>query len=159
MNARAMALPLALVCCLLAAACDQASEETQEFRGVEGDGLAPPPNARPGDPVRGTDIFASREAGHCVLCHKLSSVDAPFQGDLGPALDGIGSRLSGQQIRLRIAAPHLVWPGTVMPSYGRTLGLHQVDPDHQGEPILSGQEIEDLVAFLSLQTGAEVQDG
>jgi len=153
------AVALALVCCLLATACVRASEETQELRGVEGDGLAPPPNARAGDPVRGADIFASREAGHCVLCHQLSSVDAPFQGNLGPALDGIGSRLSGQQIRLRITAPHLVWPDTVMPSYGRALGLNQVDPSYEGEPILSGQEIEDLVAFLSLQTGAEVQDG
>jgi len=37
---------------------------------------------------------------------------------------------------------------TIMPSYYRTEGLNRVAPKFTGQPILSAQEIEDVVAFL-----------
>jgi hypothetical protein len=38
-----------------------------------------------------------------------------------------------------------------MPPYFRTAGLHQVAADYSGQTVLSSQDIEDLVAYLSLQ--------
>jgi sulfur-oxidizing protein SoxX len=36
-----------------------------------------------------------------------------------------------------------------MPSYYRSEGLNRVAPKFEGQPILSRQEIEDVVAFLA----------
>ncbi len=105
-----------------------------------------------GDPEQGRVVFVSREAGHCVLCHRVSALDAPFQGDVGPALDGIGTRLSRAELRLRVVDARRLWPGTVMPSYYRTDGLRQVPDDLMGQPVLTAQEVEDVVAFLATLT-------
>lgn len=107
-----------------------------------------------GSPEMGREIFVSRDAGHCVLCHVIDGLDAPFQGDVGPDLTGIGTRLTPAQIRLRIADPSRVWPDTIMPSYYRVRRLNQVDPDFVGSPILSAQDIEHLVAYLGNEKGA-----
>lgn len=132
-------------------ACDASQGALITASMIEGDAIPAPLAADPGDAERGRTIFTERERGHCVICHTLGSVDAPFQGNLGPTLTGIGARLTPGQIRLRIAKPSEVWPETVMPSYYRVGGLHQVRAEFAGAPILSAQEIEDLVAFLSLQ--------
>ena len=102
-----------------------------------------------GDAARGLDVFVEREQGHCVLCHAVESLDTDFQGNVGPALTGIGSRLTPGQIRLRVADAQRIWPQTVMPSYYRTGGLNQVGRDYRNQPALSAQQIEDLVAYLS----------
>jgi sulfur-oxidizing protein SoxX len=39
-------------------------------------------------------------------------------------------------------------PGTIMPSYYRSVGFNRIAPKFEGQPILSGQEIEDVLAFL-----------
>ena len=39
-------------------------------------------------------------------------------------------------------------PSTIMPSYYRTEGLHQVGRAYEGKPVLTAEEIEDVVAFL-----------
>ncbi|MEO0816752.1 MAG: sulfur oxidation c-type cytochrome SoxX [Pseudomonadota bacterium] len=132
-------------------ACDGSAPDDPILAGVIGDRLPTALAQAPGNPSTGAEVFVDRDQGHCVLCHQLSGLDAPFQGNLGPRLDGVGARLSVDQLRLRIAAPQLVWPGTIMPAYARRLGLHQVDPKYDGEPILSGQQIEDLVVFLAEQ--------
>ncbi len=116
---------------------------------IEGDAIPAPLAPQAGDPARGRVIFTARERGHCVICHQLDAVDAPFQGDVGPALHDVADRLSPAQIRLRIAAPAAVWPDTIMPSYYQVAGLTQVAPEFQGRPLLTAQEIEDVVAFLS----------
>ena len=36
-----------------------------------------------------------------------------------------------------------------MPPYGRVEGLHAVAPQFRGKPLLTDQELEDAVAFLS----------
>ena len=135
-------------------ACDAAPQPLIAASMIEGDAIPNALSSIPGDAERGHLIFTERERGHCVICHTLDTVDAPFQGNLGPTLTGIGTRLKPGQIRLRIAKPSEVWPDTVMPSYYRAQGLHQVGAEFANAPILSAQEIEDLVAFLSLQ-GAE----
>ncbi len=102
--------------------------------------------------MRGYQIFVSRDDGHCVLCHKIDSLDAEFQGNVGPPLTDIGERLTTGQIRYRIVDAQGIWPDTVMPSYYRTGDLRQVGNAYSGKPALSAQQIEDIVAFLETQT-------
>lgn len=104
------------------------------------------PLAPAGDPARGREVFLSRDAGHCVLCHAVP--DARLAGDVGPPLAGVGSRLTAGQIRLRIADITRVNPQSVMPTFHRTEGLVRVAPQYAGKPALSGQQVEDLVAYL-----------
>jgi sulfur-oxidizing protein SoxX len=105
------------------------------------------PFAASGDPTRGREVFVSREGGHCVICHAVPGVEA--SGDVGPPLAGIGSRLAPAQIRLRVADITRVNPGAVMPSFHRTEGLLSVAPEYRGQPILSAQQVEDVVAWLA----------
>ena len=99
--------------------------------------------------MRGQTLFISRDEGHCVLCHQIEGLDAEFQGDVGPALTAVGDRLSPAQLRLRIVDYQLVLPGALMPSYHRNHDLYQVGEAFQGETILSAQDVEDIVAYLS----------
>jgi L-cysteine S-thiosulfotransferase len=101
-----------------------------------------------GDPVRGRALVADRQTGLCLLCHSGPFPEQPFQGDLGPDLRGIGTRLSEGQIRLRIVDASRVNPATIMPPYYRTEGLARVAPAFRGRPVLSAEQIEDVVAFL-----------
>ena len=69
-------------------------------------------------------------------------------GDVGPALNGIGSRLDAAQLRLRLVDPKRMNPGTIMPAYYKVEGLYRVNPQYRGKPVLAAQEIEDVVAYL-----------
>lgn len=102
-----------------------------------------------GDALRGETAFVDRDAGHCVLCHQVSRLDAPFQGNVGPTLDGVGSTYTEAELRLRVAQIRRVFPNSIMPDYYRVEGLQQVGVDWRGEPALSAQQIEDIVAFLA----------
>jgi sulfur-oxidizing protein SoxX len=53
------------------------------------------------------------------------------------------------QLRLRIVDPGRVNPSTIMPAYYRTEGLVRVAPAWRGKPVLSAEQIEDVVAFLT----------
>lgn len=101
-----------------------------------------------GDPVRGRAIVANRHVGLCLLCHSGPFPEERFQGDLAPPLNGAGRRLSEGQLRLRIVDPGRVNPATIMPAYFRTGGLTRVAPTFRGKPILSAEQIEDVVAYL-----------
>lgn len=69
-------------------------------------------------------------------------------GEIGPSLAGVGARLTPGQIRLRLVDPTLLNPAAVMPAYHRIDGLANVDARWRGRPVLSAQEIEDVVAYL-----------
>jgi sulfur-oxidizing protein SoxX len=105
------------------------------------------PFAAAGDATRGREVFVSREGGHCVLCHAAPGVDVA--GDVGPPLAGVGSRLTPGQIRLRVADISRWRPAVAMPSFHRTEGLQRVSPEYREKPVLSGQQVEDVVAWLS----------
>jgi sulfur-oxidizing protein SoxX len=99
-----------------------------------------------GDPVRGREVFVSREGGHCVLCHRAPGI-APA-GNVGPPLGGIGSRLDAAEIRSRIADITKTYPESVMPTFHRAEGMVRVAPQYAGKTVLDAQQVEDLVAFL-----------
>jgi sulfur-oxidizing protein SoxX len=76
-------------------------------------------------------------------------------GNIAPPLSGVGAKLSPGQLRLRVADSSRVNPQTPMPSYYRTEGLRQVAAAYRGRPILSAQQVEDVVAFLATLKGAK----
>jgi sulfur-oxidizing protein SoxX len=101
-----------------------------------------------GDPLRGRAIVANRQVGLCLLCHSGPFPEERFQGNLAPDLGGAGTRWSEGQLRLRIVDSGRVNPATIMPAYHRTEGLVRVAPAWRGKPVLSAEQIEDVVAFL-----------
>ena len=118
---------------------------------VQGEGASArikQPLAAPGDAARGRAIAASRQQGLCVLCHSLPVVEERFQGNLAPNLAGIGLRLSEAQLRLRVVESRRVNPDSFMPAFHSTAHLSRVGGAWQGQPILSAQQVEDVVAWL-----------
>ncbi len=103
----------------------------------------------PGDPVRGRAIVANRQQGLCLLCHPAPIPEERFQGNLAPDLAGVGDRYTPDQLRQRIKDSSAINPGTIMPSYYKTTGLQRVAPAQRGKTILSAQEVEDVVAYLT----------
>ena len=101
----------------------------------------------PGDVRRGEAVAVDRARGNCLACHAMP-VREPFQGNVGPDLAGVASRLSEGELRLRVVDPKLVNAETAMPAYYRVDGLFRVRQDMVGRPILAAQEIEDVVAYL-----------
>lgn len=100
------------------------------------------------DPVRGRAIVANRQKSLCLLCHSAPIPEERFQGNIAPDLAGAGARLDAAQIRLRLVDPQRLNPDSIMPSYQRTDSLRQVAPAWRGRPLLSGAELEDVIAYL-----------
>jgi len=136
---------LALV---LASGAAGAAEAVMDYR-VVADGIPEPLAARAGDAARGRMLIAARESANCVLCHAVPDPAVRFHGDVGPSLAGVGARLSASQLRLRISDSLRLNPATVMPSYYRVEGLDRVAAPYAGKPILTAQEVEDIVAYLA----------
>lgn len=101
-----------------------------------------------GDAVRGRRIVLDREGGDCLICHAMPLPQRQFHGTIGPPLDGVGSRYSAGELRLRLVDPKALNPDTIMPAYYRVEGLHRVHERYRGKPILTAQQIEDVVAYL-----------
>jgi L-cysteine S-thiosulfotransferase len=85
----------------------------------------------------------------CILCHSGPFPEVKFQGDLAPGLVGTGGRWSEGQLRLRLVDASSLNPATIMPSYYRLEGLVRVGAAWRGKPILSAEQIEDMVAYLT----------
>ena len=102
-----------------------------------------------GDATRGAALAANRSQGLCVLCHALPGQPAALQATIGPALDGVGARLTPEALRQRLLAPERFNPDTLMPSYSRIERLQRVAPAQQGRPLLAPDQIDDLVAYLA----------
>jgi sulfur-oxidizing protein SoxX len=116
---------------------------------VVGDGIPEPLSGAAGDPARGRAIVVNRRTGLCLLCHSGPFAEERLQGTLAPDLTGVGSRYSAGQLRLRIVDASRVNPQTIMPLYYRIGGLQRVATPYIGKPILTADQIEDIVAFLT----------
>jgi sulfur-oxidizing protein SoxX len=101
-----------------------------------------------GDPARGRTIVANRQVGLCLLCHSGPFPEERSQGDLAPDLRS-ATRLTEGQIRQRIVDSTRINPQSIMPAYYRTEGLERVAPAYRGKTILSTEQIEDVVAYLT----------
>ena len=115
---------------------------------IVGDAIPASLTGMSGDPERGRAIVVNRQVGLCLLCHSGPFPEQKFQGTLAPDLKGAGVRSSEGQLRLRIVDASRIKPDTIMPPYYRIDGLDRVAPSFQGKPILTAEQIEDVVAFL-----------
>jgi L-cysteine S-thiosulfotransferase len=139
------ALAAALVGCSLST---PRAEPLQSFT-VVGDTIPQSLAGGPGNPQRGRAVATSRELGNCLLCHRMPLPEERFQGDLGPDLAGVARRLSEAQIRLRIVDESRLNPATIMPPYYRVEGLGRVLAAYRDRPVLTAEQVEDVVALLS----------
>ena len=132
---------------LLALPCAAGAEELLPYT-VTGDAIVESLTGAPGDATRGRKLVLER-VNTCILSHSGPFPEEKFQGDLAPNLAGSGSRWSAPQLRLRLVDASRLNPGTIMPSYYRIEGLDRVAANWRGKPILSAEQIEDIVAYLA----------
>jgi len=116
---------------------------------VVGDAIPASLTGTKGDAARGRGIVADRNTSLCLLCHSGPLPEVRLQGTLAPDLSGAGSRLTEGQLRLRIVDSSRVNPSTIMPPYFETERLSRVAPAFKGKPVLTAQQIEDVVAYLT----------
>ena len=116
---------------------------------VVGDAIPAPLTGTKGDAARGRAIVGNRQVGLCLLCHSGPFPEEKFQGTLAPDLAGAGTRWSEGELRLRIIDASRLNPATIMPPYYRVEGLTRVAPAFAGKPLLSAEQIEDVVAYLA----------
>ena len=114
---------------------------------VADDAISQSLTGMPGDAARGRALVLDRSST-CILCHSGPLPEAKFQGDLAPDLAGAGQRWSEGQLRLRLVDASRLNATTIMPSYYRVEGLMRVGPAWRDRPILSAEQIEDMVAYL-----------
>ena len=110
-----------------------------------------------GDAANGRLIVGDKKQGNCVACHEVSDLaDVPFQGNIGPMLDGAGERWSEAELRGIVANAKVMFEGSMMPSFYRTEGYIRPGNAYTGKaaddtfgPLLSAQKVEDVVAYLA----------
>ena len=96
--------------------------------------------------------------GNCVACHAVEAMpDVPFQGNIAPQLDGVADRWTEAELRGIVVDAKRIFPESFMP------GMYKVGPfirpgvaytakppemPEDIKPILSAQQVEDVVAYL-----------
>ena len=125
----------------------------QRFDVVVAAGVATIPaplTGQPGDAREGMKVVTGRRLGNCLSCHEIGALRGEeFHGDVGPSLDGVAGRWDAATLRMIVVNAKMVFgPETVMPAFYRVDGLNRVRPEFAGKPILTAQQIEDVVAFL-----------
>lgn len=147
----ASALPRGAAALFLLGAPPGIAAENAPLRPVTvvGDAIPQSLTGAPGDATRGRALVVNRQVGLCLLCHSGPFPEQRFQGTIGPNLGGAGSRWSDAQLRLRIVDSSRLNPETIMPPYYRVDGLKRVAANWTEKPVLSAEQIEDVVAFLA----------
>ena len=142
-----MVRPIAYVIAVLVALGSAADAQALRPYVVVGDAIPVSLTGTPGDATRGRALVVER-ASTCILCHSGPFPEQRFQGDVAPSLAGTGRRWSEGEIRLRLVDASRLNAATIMPSYYRIDGLSRVGRAWQSKPILSAEQIEDIVAYL-----------
>jgi sulfur-oxidizing protein SoxX len=137
-----------VVAIALALAGAAQADELQPYQ-VSGGAIATSLTGTPGDAARGRAIVVNRSVGLCLLCHSGPFPEERFQGNLAPDLSGAGARWSIGELRLRVVDSHKLNADTIMPAYYAVDGLNRVTPAFRGKPLLTAEQIEDVVAFLA----------
>lgn len=137
----------AILALSVTAASEAAPRKEVPARGTFDVTRMAPLTDKPGDPVNGRLIASTK--GLCLACHVLPIPEQADHGELGPPLSDVASRLQAAEIRMRIVDPKMVFADTIMPSFHKTEGLFRVDKKWEGKTILSAQEVEDVVAYLT----------
>lgn len=110
----------------------------------------------PGDAANGA-ILMNKGSGNCIACHMVGALpELQFQGEIGPPLDGVADRWSQAELRGIVANAKVMFEGTMMPGFYKTEGFTRLGDAYTGKahgdgpvaPLLTAQDIEDVVAFL-----------
>ena len=125
------------------------ADEALHPYAVVGDAIPASLTGAKGDPARGKAIVLNRSVGLCLLCHSGPFPEERFQGNMAPDLKGAGSRWSEGELRLRLVDARRLNPDTIMPPYYVVDGMNRVSPSFRGKPILTAEQVEDVVAFLA----------
>jgi sulfur-oxidizing protein SoxX len=110
-----------------------------------------------GDAAQGRMVVGNKSLGNCVACHEVSDLDdVPFQGEIGPPLDGAGDRWSEAELRGIVSNAKIMFEESMMPSFYKTEGFIRPGKAYTGKaaddtfgPLLTAQQIEDVVAYLT----------
>lgn len=106
---------------------------------------------KPGDAAAGRKYFVDKKLGNCLACHASKDMSKQlFHGEVGPALDGAATRWKPEQLRAIVVNAKAVFgKETVMPGfYSLDVGKN-VRKDLVGKTILSADQVEGIVAYLS----------
>ncbi|OUS07128.1 sulfur oxidation c-type cytochrome SoxX [Rhodobacterales bacterium 52_120_T64] len=102
-----------------------------------------------GDAASGRKLFANRKLGNCLACHQNDDyLEQSFHGEVGPPLNGVADRWSESELRGIVSNSKVTFEGTIMPSFYRTSGFYRNMEKFEGKPILSAQDVEDVIAYL-----------
>lgn len=110
-----------------------------------------------GNVKRGETLIVNREKGNCLSCHVVDEFHEKAKknpdiygnmGEIGPSLDGVATRFKESQLRLILVNAKEVFPETIMPAFYRVKGFTRVDDNFIDKPIMSAQDIEDILSFL-----------
>lgn len=127
---------------------DAAAAESVKYKVVDESSIPKSLTGKPGDPKKGRALAINRKKGNCLACHVMPIPEQPFHGNIGTDLNGVGSRYSEGELRLRVVDPKVVNPDTIMPAFYKTAGLHRVLKKWQGKTIIGAQDVEDIIAYL-----------
>ncbi len=136
--------------------------KTQKTTGLR-PAIEKPLSKKAGDAERGLEAIADTGRGGCLSCHQIAKIlpkadeSDPEQakkygqhGEIGSPLNSVGGRFTAGELRLIVADPQQAFPDAdiAMPAYHRVADTVGVHPSCKGRPILSAQEVEDVIAFL-----------
>ena len=145
---------IAGVCLATTAAAQEVSPVDVSFD--EYGAIAVSLSGAPSDAAAGQEVMSERSLGNCVACHQVTALEAAFQGNVGPSLDGAADRWNEAELRGILADAKMTFPGTVMPGFYKVSGYIRPGDAYTGKagteplpPLLSAQQIEDVVAYLT----------
>ena len=106
-----------------------------------------------GDPAEGRKVFVNRKLGNCLACHMNADLNEhSFHGEVGPPLDGVGNRWEVAELRGIVTNAKMMFDGTIMPAFYQDSGYNRTLTKFEGKAILSAQQVEDIVAYLTTLT-------
>jgi sulfur-oxidizing protein SoxX len=116
---------------------------------VEGE-IKSPLTSKAGDPKKGRKWFANRKFGNCLACHANKDMTAEqFHGEIGPSMDEVALRYSPSQLRaILVDARSVFGKQTIMPAFYTVDTGKRIAKKFKGKTILSGQQVEDIIAYL-----------
>ena len=151
-----MRLSTVLAVSLMLGGAAQANEVAPADVAYEEGAVAASLTGTPGDPENGAKIM-NKGAGNCIACHEVTALkDLPFHGEIGPPLDGAADRWTEAELRGIVANAKIMFPDTMMPAFYKVSGFVRPGNAYTGKaaaeadltPLLSAQEIEDVVSYL-----------
>jgi len=102
-----------------------------------------------GDALRGKQVVSDSHLGNCLACHQLPIPGIEAYGTIGPPLQGIASRFTEAQIRVRIVDTRNINSMSIMPGFYRDPRLiNRPGKPYRGKTFLTAQQVEDVIAYL-----------